>query len=109
MILNDMMEFDHVIRVDENGNVTDEYGIYGPSLFDDELDSSEWSLLDGYSGQDGYSGPIMHNSEFIGGQMERDILAQPGLYVVVVAYWSEDDYGSTEDDIEGWAVAYREA
>ena len=111
--LNEIMEFDHVIRIDENGHVShanrdDGLSVYAPSLYDEELDDNSWTLLDGYSGQCGYGGPIMHNSEYIGGGLERDILAKPGLYVVIAAYWSpenEDD----DDDIEGWAVAYREA
>ena len=106
MKLNDLMEFDHVVRVNDDGTVTDdlpnERAYWAPTLCDDELDSAEWSLMDGYSGQYRYSGPIMHASEFIGGQMERDILAQPGLYVTLVNYFSDD----TEP--EGWAVAYRE-
>lgn len=104
--LNDKMDFDHVIRVDSEGNVSDAHGVYAPSLYEDELDSEGWELLDGYSGQDSYSGPVMHNSEFIGGTMERDILARPGLYVAIVAHWAVED--DDEDDVEGWAVAYRE-
>lgn len=106
MDLNHTMDFDHVVRVDSEGRVTDAGNeVYGPNLFEGELDTEGWELLDGYSGQDRYSGPIMHNSEFIGGQMERDILARPGLYVALVCYW---DVEEGEDDVEGWAVAYRE-
>jgi hypothetical protein len=94
------MEFDHVIEVDEAGNVT-ETDVYAPSLCDDELDDASWTLIAGYSGQDRYTGPIMHASEFVGGQLERDILAQPGEYVVLVNYLSD---GS---EPEGWAVAFR--
>lgn len=102
--LNDVMEFDHVIRVDRDGNVTD-----GPSeyfeLTDGNLDGPKgWSLMRGYSGQYMYSGPVMHDSEFIGGTMARDILAQPGLYVALVnSYITDDEDGSV---LEGWAVAY---
>ena len=105
MKLNDIMEFDHVIRVNEDGTVSEDIqGIYAPSLYDDELDSDKWEFFStGYTLQDSYSGPIMHNSEFIGGQLERDILETPGVYVVLVSYYSE---GSTEDGTyaEGWAV-----
>lgn len=101
MKLNDLMEFDHVVRVDDSGNVDHASDVYAPSLSDGELDSSDWSLMDGYSGQSGYSGPIMHASEFVGGAIERDILATPGLYVTLV------DYPSDETEPEGWAVAYR--
>ena len=64
-----------------------------------ELSTDKWELLDGYSGQDRYSGPIMHASEYVGGRMERDILATPGVYVALVDYCLDDS------DPEGWAVA----
>jgi hypothetical protein len=99
--LNDDMDFDHVIEVHADGSVTDARGVYAPELYDDELMGDGWELMDGYSGQDRYSGPIMHNSEFIGGQMEQDILANPGYYVALVNNSSEDEEG------EGWAVAYK--
>ena len=106
MTLNEIMEFDHVVRVDEFGNVTDgndgTRATWAPSLYDGELDTDGWTLMDGYSGQCGYSGPMMHASEFVGGQLERDILATPGLYVVLVNY-ELDGSEPTE-----WAVAYHE-
>jgi hypothetical protein len=89
--LSDLMEFDHPITVHEDGTVTDgPANLYAPNLYDDELDSSEWELLNGYSGQQSYAGPIMHPSEFIGGGMARDILATPGTYVAVAAYYSAE-------------------
>lgn len=99
MKLNDVMEFDHVVTVHDDGTVTDgPAGVYAPELFDGEVGSG-WELLDGYSGQYRYSGPIMHASEYIGGDMERDILDTPGAYVALV------DYPSDGDEPEGWAVA----
>lgn len=106
--LTDIMEFDHVIRVHEDGTITDERGVFAPSLYDGELDSDRWELLNGYSGQDRYSGPIMHPSEYIGGGMERDIRSTPGVYVSLVAYSydGEDDRLEEEGpDVDGWAVA----
>jgi hypothetical protein len=105
--LNNRMEFDHVVRVHADGSVTDESGVYAPELFGEELDDGTWALMNGYSGQYGYSGPIMHASEFIGGGMARDILAAPGLYVALVSYVPTDDEDNDEDNISGWAVAYR--
>lgn len=99
MRLNEVMQFDHVIRVHADGSVTDEPGIREPELHDSEV-SPGWTLLDGYSGQSGYSGPIMHASEFIGGGMARDILAEPGVYVALVDYPSDND-----GEPDGWAVA----
>lgn len=107
--LNDIMEFDHVIRVDEIGRVFDgPDNIHAPGLMDDELDSDQWEFFShGYTGQYGYNGPVMHNSEYIGGKLARDILTTPGIYAAVVADWSPDESeGQTWDDdrYEGWAV-----
>lgn len=102
MALNDIMQFDVVVRVHEDGTVTGVNWLHAPELHDGELSTSQgqrWELLDGYSGQDRYSGPIMHQSEFIGGGMERDILSTPGVYVALV------DYPSDDTEPEGWAVA----
>lgn len=120
MKLNDIMEFDHVIRVGEGGAVTPEPGVYAPEVYmvvdsDGQWNGKRplvepgWELLNGYSGQQSYSGPVMHESEYIGGGMERDILATPGVYVAVVVYTITD---STDEDIQtedaGWAVARKE-
>jgi hypothetical protein len=89
--LSDLMEFDHPITVTDDGRVIDgPAGVYAPDLYDDDLDSDSWELLNGYSGQDRYAGPIMHPSEFIGGGMARDILSEPGTYVAVAAYYSAE-------------------
>lgn len=120
MKLNDIMEFDHVIRVSEGGAVTAEPGVHAPEVYlvvdsDGQWNGKRplvepgWELLNGYSGQQSYSGPVMHESEYIGGGMERDILATPGVYVAVVVYTITD---STDEDIQtedaGWAVARKE-
>lgn len=95
--LNDLMSVDHVVQVHENGSVTDApANVWAPSLDSDEVDDSRWTLMNGYSGQFGYSGPLMHASEFVGGRMERDIMDAPGYYVVLANY-----------DGNEWAVAFR--
>ncbi len=105
MKLNDLMEFERFIRVNENGSVDEHVlDIWAPNLYDDQLDDPRWEFFSaGYTRQDSYNGPIMHNSEFIGGQLERDILETPGVYAVVISYYSE---GSTDEETyaEGWAV-----
>ena len=101
--LSDKMDFDHVVEVLSDGQVVDAQGVYAPGLYDGELEGSGWTLLDGYSGQDRYSGPIMHASEQIGGGLERDILSQPGYYVALV------DMASDDSEPEGWAIAYKTA
>ena len=118
--LNDIMEIGHVIRV-QGGIVHDDVDprqreLWAPELywegdtysFQPYTPDHGWTLLDGYSGQYLYTGPIMHPSEFVGGRMADDILARDGYYVALVC----DDLGDPEDeDAEsepvGWAVAYR--
>lgn len=103
--LNDTMEFDHVVEVRADGSIVDRDDIYAPECFDDGSGGIDfagaqgWTALDGYSGQDRYSGPIMHASEYVGGRLADDILSEPGVYVVVVI--------TDLDDLEepsGWAV-----
>ena len=100
--LNDVMEFDRVIEVHEDRSVSCP-DIYPPDLHDDRLDYvdtwGDWELLDGWSNQQGYAGPLMHQSEFIGGAMADHILSTPGVYVALVSY-RDDDSEQTE-----WAVA----
>lgn len=117
--LNDVMEFDRVIRVYSDGTVNHVKDAYAPELnaitdgdgshtaeTDPELcrqaEDAGWTLESGWTGQYSYSGPCMHPSEFIGGGLARHILATPGYWVAVVVY--EDD----DSDPEHWAVAYRE-
>lgn len=101
--LNARMEIDHVIEVTDTGDVVDRSDMYAPSLYDSALETtSEWTLLDGFSGQDRYSGPIMHASEYVGGRMATWILEHPGIYVALV------DYPLDDTEPEGWAVAFME-
>ena len=121
--LNDIMQFDHAIRVKPDGTIEEPTGIYGPegiemeTLDDDagsimepheiayaaEVERQGWDLMRGYSGQYGTTKHdfIMHSSESIGGRMERDIRERPGLYVAIII---------TCDDGQdaGWAVAFRD-
>lgn len=124
--LNDRMEIGHVIEVHRDGTVTDATGVAAPTLLDDELDSQLWTFFSaGYSGQHGYNGPIMHDSEYIGGALERDILAHPGYYAAVESGYSHSaDCGTPDLDhvpnekcgypeadfyeyAEGWAVVFK--
>jgi hypothetical protein len=108
--LNSEMPFDHVVRVTD-GVLTAEPDIHAPELRWSnghvEMDPAEgWVLMDGYSGQFRYGGPIMHESEYIGGRMADDILARDGVFVALVCH----DYDeATEDEMPtcGWAVAIR--
>lgn len=106
------MEFDHVFMVGRSGAIHDaDRNIYPPNVVehDDQADMliDGWPYRDhptrealvGYTGQHGYSGPVMHSSEYVGGRLADDILAEPGNYVLVVVY-GDDEY--TEPC--GWAV-----
>lgn len=96
--LNTVMSFDHVIRVWSDGTVSEPRDVWAPELHDGKVEGS-WELMNGYSGQYGYSGPCMQASECIEGHMARDILAAPGWYVAV--------YETSEDNSDAeWAVAY---
>ena len=123
--LNDIMEFDHVIKVAEDGTISDATDVVENFELRIELtDSGDWQdafflpagweLLTGFTGQYSYNGPVMHSSEFIGGGLERHIRETPGYYVALVV---ESDCGGTEDGCSaedgcncepaGWAIAYK--
>lgn len=99
--LNAAMEFDHVVRVNVDGTVSDVDGLHAPELFDHEISDPRWSPVGNYTSQQG-GGWLMHNCESIGGRMAIDILAEPGVYVAIVADWPAEE--DEQDTIEGWAV-----
>lgn len=120
--LNSMLEFDHVIRVNPDLTIDDHPTphIYAPESVigtDDNgqisdadekvwlnyLASQGWEALDGWSSQYGYSGPIMHPSEYIGGYLAEYILDHPGLYVVTSVETMDDS-----EEAAGWVVLFRE-
>lgn len=130
--LSSVMDFRHVIQVHEDGTVTDGnkmFGMHVPILTmdvdadgqsihanDEDIISQAkftgWSLVDGFSSQYRYHGPVMHSSERIGGNMARAILETPGYYVSIVVECEgpESDPEESENTLDpaGWAVAYRE-
>lgn len=110
--INDV-EFDHVFTITDDGSIVDgPSNLYAPDFHECTILSDAWTEFSyGYTGQYGVASP-MHNSEFVGGRLERDILDTPGTYVAVVCYWepTEEDEEDPEfdadnyDGIEGWAV-----
>lgn len=81
--------------VDSDGNaVHQEY-------IDDVLWSEPqktWEAVNGYSGQQGYRGPTMHASEFLGGRMAKDVLADAGGVYVAVTVECLPNWEIDEDD-----------
>lgn len=121
--LNDIMQFDHVIRV-KNGEITDASGVHAPEVLfgsedgqilamherhvQEDLTRIGWALEIGWSGQHNYSGPIMHPSEYIGGALADYIRETDGYWVAVSAeMWPyEEDNDSPEP--AGWLLLHRD-
>lgn len=108
--LNEIMAFDHVVLVRPDGTVDEkpQNAPWAPDYADDYIDGHpRWTVMThGWSRQCGYSGPVMHNSEYIGGALERFILETPGWWVAVPAQWWNAD--EQEYDIEGWVLFHSE-
>lgn len=115
--LSKVMDFDRVILIDEAGEIHDRtYHIDAPetpeAYWRDGEDvvlvgDSRWTLLRGASGQHAYQGACMHESEFIGGGLARNILDTHGYWVSLVVY-DETPEDEDADPIVGWALAYME-
>jgi hypothetical protein len=109
--LNDV-EFDHPFKITKRGEIlgsdwiwnVPQFALHAPEVYHsdendvDILSDWWWAYSGGYTGQFGYSGPVMHASELLGGRLERDMMADPGIYVVT----SVECYDS--DDAAGWIV-----
>ena len=128
--LNDIMQFDHVIRV-KNGVITESdfpTSVHAPELMIgtdsegqilaeherhliEDAKRAGWDVQTGWSGQHNYSGPIMHNSEYIGGALADHIMSTDGYWVAVSAECHElyDDNGNElTDNPAGWLLLHRE-
>lgn len=75
-----------------------------------EIGRSGWAVLSGFSNQEGYSGPIIHPSEFFSGPMARQ------LHFETISKKSDRVYALVEvtdpddpDALVGWAVLERTA
>lgn len=82
----------------------------------------EWDTLTGYTGQDGYSGAVMHASESPTDEQIREWVREAGgdVFAIVAVETAHDDVCDGSCDGEecdswesagaaGWAVIYREA
>lgn len=108
--LNDAMEFDSAYYVTAQGTVEHADGEYAPSFIDDECDDPDWEPLSGFTGQHGYNGPVMHQSEYIGGALEQYMWDNPGTYAIVEATVTTDEdgedlgMGDWDDPPAGWVI-----
>lgn len=122
--LNDLMQFDHVIRVREDGVIEGQVaGVHAPEVHSETADDDAhsilkeheaemirsvkrqgWTLLSGWTGQYSYNGVGMHQSESVGGNLEKHIRETPGLWVACTI--STDD--GNDDGSAGWVLAHRE-
>lgn len=105
--VNGCVDFDSPFTVTAPGTFAtypDAADVYAPDVYSDDTVDGPWELVSGgYTGQYGYNGPIMHPSEYFGGGMARDILSEPGTYVIVEV--ADSDTGSFPDgDPIGWAL-----
>ena len=103
--LNNHVEFDVPFTVTPEQTVITNTPYHAPDVYDDDGElwisgREDWTPWDGYSRQEGYSGPVMHPSEFLGGQMAVDVLDNPGTYVLCTVADINDDDG----DPFGWLL-----
>jgi Zn finger protein HypA/HybF involved in hydrogenase expression len=108
-------DFDHCFTLHPDGTITDAPGVYAPSVYhsetnDIDIDGSGWSALTGLTGQDSYSGAVMHASEYIGSgvaEVMMDMVADgPMVFVITtVEVMPEDD--DDEPEPAGWAILYK--
>lgn len=86
-------DFDRVFAVREDGTVdsANPYHYCAPEAIEPapyatELDG--WQLpLSGFTGQDRYTGPWLHDSEVIAGGVADYVLAHPGYWVAIYAQY----------------------
>ena len=103
------------MTIGPDGSVEHATGVHAPSFHDDAPDDAQWSPISGFSGQHGYSGPVMHASEYLGGDMEKYVWENPGTYVVVEATFDPDpeddpdEYEADESVTGGWVLLKHKA
>ena len=138
--LSEALDFDHVVTIDAMGTLSDATvnAPYAPECYNPDSRSiiapDGWALITGgLTGQHGYNGPWLHDSEMIEGGVEEHVYAHArehggGYYVAVYGQFPctddthptyadlsadenraarEGSHDDCETQIEGWAVAYR--
>lgn len=102
------IEFYQAFTFDGANIMPNDYAVPEVELIDGELEISpqqNWIPMQGYSGQHGYSGPIMHESEQFSPNLLQDMHKQFGPHsiyglAVVESYNEEFD----EYDAAGWII-----
>lgn len=104
-VLNDIMEFDHVIHSNGHGTIRDV----------DSSDSAHWAPevyegadgelhLDQHPNSQGWQfGKVYTSAHFVGGSVAWEIIDTAGYYVVLTV---PDDCENWDDG--DWVIAYRE-
>lgn len=120
--LDAAIDFDRPFRVIDEGTIDYPADVFDPEVYVDVDDDGSitptgeadmidyvrhqgWEPVDGYSGQQGYSGPIMHASERLGGGMARDVMQTPGTYVVCAVECLGPD--ELQETPAGWILLRR--
>ena len=109
--LSDIMEFGHVVEIMKDGTVRSVKNMHAPDSmyrvrngrkegFDERVTNWE-PFTYGYTSQYGYKGAVLASNESIGSSLEKDLMATPGIYVVVEAYGDEEEFG---DEPDGWLI-----
>ena len=100
VMMNDNVAPDEVL-----GGYTNRTGDYVYGLY---VDGNWVPWSHGYTGQDRYSGPVLHNSEQLSGRIAEDLLNEPGEYCLCEVGWEYDEHDLEYDDgelyYEGWVV-----
>ena len=106
------MDFDHVLEVMPDGTWQAVEGLYAPEAVDVDSMATKldgWSLpLSGFTGQDRYTGPWLHDSEQIEGGVETYVLEHPGYWVAIYGQHTCEECGDAgliwAPDVDGQEV-----
>ncbi len=141
--LSAIADFGHVFQVVDGGGVFDldamlpphvnspASHLYAPEALDPDPEATTldgWQLpLSGLTGQHGYKGPWLHDSELIEGGVAERVLSLPGYWVAIYAQHfcgpeihpqfadltdeqnaaaRDGDHDDCETYIEGWTMAH---
>lgn len=128
--LNDLMEMEHVIRVEDDGTITENVpGVYAPESvinadwdrygdahvlnehrkeFREGMKRAGWEMVRPRRAFGTYGDGFMDSAEYIGGFLEEDLRETPGVYVAVVigvlAQEDDDRYDNEDPEPYGWTV-----